>query len=268
MTLELLCTERAFCEGKKRDRTRFLSLFEEIGNYLEVLSSLRESRNQIDVEPSALPLAPNSKFTFRVKKTVAAISATKFLPRTHKLRVGMENGGVNSFMGAYNAHKKEAALSALREKRPSSLADQGAVLAVDDDMWATATPSARTGSSRSSVSSQTQAVSKKSSQAQVSDDDDDMWASASPKELGKQKRAKKALESAPVPVDFDLIPQVDQYLLQIIADVLKVDEAVVMQPHVRDEVDYVFSTWRRPHLLLDYHRMHSSTPDIQNNFRR
>ena len=175
----------------------------------------------------------------------------------------MENGGVNSFMGAYNAHKKEALLSALKEKRPSSLVGDGVVLAADDDMWASASP-VRSSSSRSSVP--TQAVSRKSTQ--VSDDDEDMWASASPKELGKQKRAKKALESVSVPIDFDLVPQVDQYLLQIIADVLKVDESVVMQQHVRDEVDYVFSTWRRPHLLLDYHRMHSSTPDIQNNFRR
>ena len=74
---ELLCTERAFCDGKKRDRTRFLSLFEEIGNYLEVLSSLEEATKKSLEDVSGVSPSPTLKFTFRIKKSIAAISATK-----------------------------------------------------------------------------------------------------------------------------------------------------------------------------------------------
>jgi hypothetical protein len=42
IAMELICTERTFCDGKKRDRLRFISLFQEIGNYLEIMTSLVE----------------------------------------------------------------------------------------------------------------------------------------------------------------------------------------------------------------------------------
>ena len=68
--------------------------------------------------------------------------------------------------------------------------------------------------------------------------------------------------------EFNLTEEADEYLLQILCDILKVDISVLRQDNVKEEIDYVFNTWRRPHLLLDYYRMHSSTPEIQNNFRR
>ena len=88
------------------------------------------------------------------------------------------------------------------------------------------------------------------------------------RESEKEKKVRETAEGTNLKKDFDLIEQVDEYLLQILAEVLKVEESVLQQAHVREEVDYVFSTWRRPHLLVDYYRMHSSTPEIQNNFRR
>ena len=87
-------------------------------------------------------------------------------------------------------------------------------------------------------------------------------------EKEKDKKVRETVEGIVIKRDFNLIEQVDEYLLQILAEVLRVDESVLQQVHVREEVDYVFSTWRRPHLLVDYYRMHSSTPEIQNNFRR
>ena len=45
----MICTEKAFCDGRKRDRARFLSLFVEIGNYLEVMVSLLDLK---DIENS------------------------------------------------------------------------------------------------------------------------------------------------------------------------------------------------------------------------
>jgi hypothetical protein len=261
---ELLCTERAFCDGKKRDRTRFLSLFEEIGNYLEVLSSLGEATKKSLDDVSGVSPSPTVKFTFRVKKSIAAISATKLLPRTHRLRVGMENGGMGTFLGAFNAHKKSQ-LNSVTVSSSRTLTSAGSSDTDGGDMWGAASLPASARSS--SVKSKT--VKRK---IVSSDDDDDMWASTPSKYKEKQKKEKKKLEASPAldssPKTFDLVPKIDEYLLSVISEILQVDESVVQQQCVRDEVDYVFSTWRRPHLLLDYYRMHSSTPEIQTNFRR
>lgn len=227
------------------------------------MSSLREVR--VEEEATNGQVSPlQAKYTFRVKKTIAAISATKFLPRTHKLRVGMESGGSNSFLGAYNAHRKSKVNAVINSERNLALA--GSESSDTDDMWATQRTAARvTIASSSSPPSKI----KTRRVEEDFDDGDDMWASASTKELEKRKKVKKELAVAPSSPDtFDLAPQVDEYLLQIIADVLREEESTVLQQHVKDEVDYVFSTWRRPHLLLDYYRMHSSTPEIQSNFRR
>lgn len=263
---ELLCTERALCDGKKRDRTRFLSLFEEIGNYLEVLSSLREITKRSLEEVSGVSPSPTVKFTFRIKKSIAAISATKLLPRTHRLRVGMENGGMGTFLGAFNARKKSQLNSVtVSTSRTLTSAGAGGSDADGCDMWG---PAPLPSSARSS------GVKSKSVKRKVtsSNDDDDMWASSPSKYKEKQKKEKKNLEASPAsdssPKAFDLVPKIDEYLLSVISEILQVDESVVQQQCVRDEVDYVFSTWRRPHLLLDYYRMHSSTPEIQSNFRR
>ena len=259
---ELLCTERAFCDGKKRDRARFVTLFEEVGNYLEVMSSLREVKKEESATSGLVP-SLQAKYTFRVKKTIAAISATKFLPRTHKLRVGMESGGSSTFLGAYNAHRKSKVNAVINSARTLALA--GSESSETDDMWAT-----QRAVTRVVIAPSTSSKVRARKVEEDLDDGDDMWASASPKELEKRKKLKKetAAVPSPSPDTFDLVPQVDEYLLQIIADVLRVDESIVLQQHVKDEVDYVFSTWRRPHLLLDYYRMHSSTPEIQSNFRR
>lgn len=36
----------------------------------------------------------------------------------------------------------------------------------------------------------------------------------------------------------------------------------------REQLLYIYSTWRRPHLLLDYFRMHYSTPELQRVYKR
>jgi hypothetical protein len=258
---ELLCTERAFCDGKKRDRARFVNLFEEVGNYLEVMSSLREVKSKEEAVTSGLVPSLQAKYTFRVKKTIAAISATKFLPRTHKLRVGMESGGYSTFLGAYNAYRKSKVNAVINSARTLALA--GSESSETDDMWAT-----QRAATRVAIAPSPSTKVRARRVEEDLDDGDDMWASVSPKEMEKRKKSKKEVPVAPSPDTFDLAPQVDEYLLQIIADVLRVEESAVLQQHVKDEVDYVFSTWRRPHLLLDYYRMHSSTPEIQSNFRR
>lgn len=208
-------------------------------------------------------LTTRPKFTFHVKKTIAAISATKFLPRTHKLRVGMENGGANSFVGAFNADRKRKAGLVLRGSKMTAVESEGGESGSEDSMWAESKPT------KSVKALKTVYISKRVAESE-SEEDDDMWAKKSgiQREREKEKKVRETAEGTNLKKDFDLIEQVDEYLLQILAEVLKVEESVLQQAHVREEVDYVFSTWRRPHLLVDYYRMHSSTPEIQNNFRR
>ena len=231
-----------------------------------MISSLREEgiKNPETVKGITSSSSSNTKFTFRVKKSIAAISATKLLPRTHRLRVGMENGGMGTFLGAFNAHKKSL-LNSASVSTSRTLISAGSSDADGSDMW---------GSAPLPASTRPNNVKSKATKRKVTsdNDDDDMWATTPSKYKEKQKKEKSNLETAPVtdsdPKLFSLVPQINEYLLSVISEILKVDESVVQQQSVRDEVDYVFSTWRRPHLLLDYYRMHSSTSEIQSNFRR
>ena len=232
------------------------------------MSLLEVTNNCNDKTESSSALLPSrSKYTFHVKKTIAAISATKFLPRTHKLRVGMENNGANTFIGAFNADKRNKALALARSSKVtvSSEGSDGA-----DDMWAKPKQSPRINSGVNIVRpASSLRIGSGGKRKAEDEDDDDLFAVKSPRVKEKEKKSKEIVgESSNIVKEFDLFDQVDDYLLQIIADVLKTPESVIQQQHVRDEVDYVFATWRRPHLLLDYYRMHSSTPEIQNNFRR
>ena len=237
-----------------------------------MISSLREESTKTPEAVKGITSSSLSttKFTFRVKKSIAAISATKLLPRTHRLRVGMENGGMGTFLGAFNAHKKSL-LNRASVSTSRTLTSPGSSDADGGDMW---------GSTPLSATTKPYNVKSKAVKRKVTgdNDDDDMWATTPSKYKDKQKKEKeKEKEKSNVetslvtnsdPTLFNLVPQIDEYLLSVISEILKVDESVVQQQSVRDEVDYVFSTWRRPHLLLDYYRMHSSTPEIQSNFRR
>lgn len=234
-----------------------------------MISSLREEAIKTPETVKGITSSSSSttKFTFRVKKSIAAISATKLLPRTHRLRVGMENGGMGTFLGAFNAHKKSL-LNSASVSTSRTLTSAGSSDADGGDMWGSAPSSAST----KPYNVKSKAATKR--KVTTDNDDDDMWATTPSKYKDKQKKEKEKSneETAPItnsdPALFNLVPQIDEYLLSVISEILKVDESVVQQQSVRDEVDYVFSTWRRPHLLLDYYRMHSSTPEIQSNFRR
>ena len=329
MYTELICTEKAFCDGRKRDRARFLALFVEIGNYLEVMVSLLDSKNnENDIKNDEISMKQNEKvrknnkigninenidlsgmtdtgsvllmeaakkikkksppdnsnenskkskvkFTFHIKKIIAAISATKFLPITHKLRVNIENGGSSSFIGAFNLHQKRKAmnLKILSSNRDTN--DEGDLEKSGDDMW----DSPKSSKKLSSLGSFTiNRESKKSGgNDNNDDDDDDIFATKTKKQKTIYKNKNKntinndnivSVDISTVKKEFNLTEEADEYLLQILSEILKVDISVLRQDNIKEEIDYVFNTWRRPHLLLDYYRMHSSTPEIQNNFRR
>ena len=328
MYAELICTEKAFCDGRKRDRARFLSLFVEIGNYLEVMVSLLDSKNnEIDMKNDEINMKQNEKvmknkksgnineninlsgvtdsgsvllmeaaktikkksspdnsnennkksklkFTFHIKKIIAAISATKFLPITHKLRVNIESGGSSSFIGAFNLYQKRKAMDLKILSSNRNTNDEGDVEKSGDDMW----DSPKSSKKLSSLGSFTiNSESKKSGGNDSNDDDDDIFATKKKKQKTIYKNKNKNsinndnnifVDISTVKKEFNLTEEADEYLLQILSEILKVDISVLRQDNVKEEIDYVFNTWRRPHLLLDYYRMHSSTPEIQNNFRR
>ena len=332
MYTELICTEKAFCDGRKRDRARFLALFVEIGNYLEVMVSLLDSKNnENDIKNDEISMKQNEKvrknnkigninenidlsgmtdtgsvimieavrtiekksssknnnennkkskvkFTFHIKKIIAAISATKFLPKTHKLRVNTENGGSSSFIGAFNLHQKKKAINLKNLISNRNLNDERDIEKSGDDMWDSQKSSKKLSSLGTlTISGDSMKSRENGNRNNNDDDDDDIFATKTKKQKTIYKNKNKntikndnnvSVDISTVKKEFNLTEEADEYLLQILSEILKVDISVLRQDNVKEEIDYVFNTWRRPHLLLDYYRMHSSTPEIQNNFRR
>ena len=226
------------------------------------------------------------KFTFHIKKIIAAISATKFLPKTHKLRVNTENGGSSSFIGAFNLHQKKKAINLKNLISNRNLNDERDIEKSGDDMWDSPKSSKKLSSlgtlTISGDSMKSRENGNNNNNNNNDDDDDDIFATKTKKQKTIYKNKNKnsvtnnnnnnnndiLSDISTVKKEFNLTEEADEYLLQILCDILKVDISVLRQDNVKEEIDYVFNTWRRPHLLLDYYRMHSSTPEIQNNFRR
>jgi len=60
-----------------------------------------------------------------------------------------------------------------------------------------------------------------------------------------------------------LIEDIDKLLLQSISELLELSPEMLRSPRVLEEVDSIFSTWRRPYLLFDYYKMHCNNKDIR-----
>jgi hypothetical protein len=61
---------------------------------------------------------------------------------------------------------------------------------------------------------------------------------------------------------------ISSHFYEVLADILKVGVESVTKAESLEEINHVFSTWRRPQLLLDYFRIHAATPEIQSLYRR
>ena len=62
---------------------------------------------------------------------------------------------------------------------------------------------------------------------------------------------------------------IDKVLLRLVAMVVGVETKVILgNPSAIFEIFDTFTTWRKPQLLLEYCSMHSSSPEVQNLFRR
>lgn len=84
----------------------------------------------------------------------------------------------------------------------------------------------------------------------------------------KSQYPKVALDASIVTPNSTTISEINLHFFEILADMLKTDVSNLIQSEVKEEIDYIFSSWRRPHLLLDYYRMHATNPDIQIEYRR
>lgn len=58
----------------------------------------------------------------------------------------------------------------------------------------------------------------------------------------------------------------DDILYSTREDNTKKIEANKIKADILDEIEYIFSTWRRPHYLIDYYLMHYSSPTVQSTF--
>ena len=77
--MELLSTDKVFTEGKKKDRSTYISLMAEIGKYLDLM----------------ITIAGNEKFErselfLNLKRFISTVSAIRGLPSSHKLRKRFE----------------------------------------------------------------------------------------------------------------------------------------------------------------------------------
>lgn len=98
--------------------------------------------------------------------------------------------------------------------------------------------------------------------------DDDLWAENVLASSKQSRQRINARSNAKNPFKF-VYENLNRTLLRLLAETLRVNpDNVVENDAVASEVDYVFATWRRPMLLLDYHRLHSSAPPVQQLYRR
>ena len=118
----------------------------------------------------------------------------------------------------------------------------------DDDLWAS-------GAS----------VSKSSSQS-LSTSDLDLWGR---KSTTKQSRVQQSI----VPIREvnsrqELVSALREGIAGLMLEVVSPGKAQTTLAVTRKELDHIFLTWRRPHLLLEYHHMYASSAEMQQLIKR
>ena len=267
VAMELILTEKTFCEGKKKDREAFVLHLAEVGRGLDVaISSMTAATRE---ESSAL-MSMKLKYgklnmITCVKVVMSVYSAYQWLPQSNKLkrriqkRLGLQDISIDLF-------SKYVRSASVGESAPGKVATKNRLEQEDEFLFP------------SSNQSYTHALSSRrvSSPSPIrSVSDNSLWGWEEKKHgrtgytrSGREYRAKRPLAL----VDRNprrLMQEFSVFLREVICEFLLDNVAkdtkklmVNENSKFREEVIYVYSTWRSPHLLLDYYRMHSSSPDI------
>ena len=274
VAMELLLTDKTFCKGKKRDRETFVLLFAEVGRFVDiVLSSMLDPTVERARGMSNMKIKYGKMNMITCMKVAMSVYSTyQWLPRTNKLRIkiekrlGLKNDlTIETIYGRISAVRSKRNYSKMKNKNMEKIIDYINNDDEDDTLF----------SSSSSFSSSTSRLYKPAPFLKKSDDS--LW---EPEE-SNNKRTKyirsgrefkvKKFRSISETNPRQLMRELSRYLREIICEMIvdtetregtSTTELAHNNPKFKEEVIYIYATWRRPQLLLDYYRMHSSSPEL------
>jgi hypothetical protein len=203
-------------------------------------------------------LTESSSLFLHLKRFIATISAIRGLPLNHKLRKKFEFKLKLNYLSPNAVQTRAGNIKTYLYKSPT--------VDSDDDLFA---PQSRSYSYVTSTKDDsdddffapTQKGFGKNTKSSYDNDNDEFWATSA---------KKKVVTTIAEPLTKEiLLSEIENTLLQVIADTLKVDDdSILNNESIRFEIADVFSTWRKPQLLLEYYRMHRASQDLQNVFAR
>lgn len=205
-------------EGKKKDRESYFLCLAEIGGYLDIILNMFE-----DTTISTQILIKNTKII------MTTVSTTRSLPESHRLKKSLQwkLGFTNTVI-----RKREVIKSRQLSVKSD---DNGGVNVV---LWPSLSSSSQM---MNKVDDPFPFINSKSMLGMPSTSSSVVAAIGT---LGTGKKGGIVVD-IPSPIE-----QISSHLTEILADVLKVDALTAMTDEVKHEISDVFSSWRRPHLLL------------------
>jgi hypothetical protein len=267
VTMELILTKNAFCDGKKLDQEAFYLKMAQIGRCVDLVIKDMMNKSESTFQSSSnLNLSMRQKYgklnmITEMKIIMASYTSYLWLPRSNKLnkkfesllkfkeisidKLTHENSNLrkspsNLFskpMSEYNI--KNVQTSPLWSSK--SLKSRSSNSVLDESLWESDRPLDKTNK----VNRQTREFILKSDKIRLSNKDSDF------------NEFSKGL------VNFLCEAFLESLLVEKEELTLLLESA-----QFRDQFLYILSSWRRPHLLFDYLRMHYSSPEIQSIFRR
>ncbi len=279
VAMELICTRRTLKDGKKRHRENLLVGAASTGRVVELLMHLADQEklqqevlpvdNVEDITAQAYSISP---LLMNFRRVLAIISALRNLPDTHKLkRRAHQLLGLHQIK-AGQLRKQQALLQQVRRNDPDPelFADESGIGGILDVTGVGGAGKGMDSDPELYWESRGEASGNRI-RGKVDELDDESLFKPSKllNEVAKKRQGEKVSivgrgGSNDQDSDRQTVDLLQTLLLELIAVTLNTHPKEVLgSPTVRQEVLAIFSTWRRPQLLLDYHRMHRSSPDLQ-----
>jgi len=251
IAMELLLTQRVFSKGRKKDREGFFLHCAAIGRVCDLVFSsmtINSAGTSMKSKYGKLNMVTGMKLGFSI------YSSSKYLGEKSSVRYKIE-----SLLGFQHV--------SLKEIPKQNLINVENFKSLDDFQFF----SDELHGGRSKFVSDSNLQHK---------DDEELWGAASNTgtRFKIQRRGRAFTKSAnPIAsttiVDSqELVHRFGELLCGSISEIFRLgsDERTELHKEgkFREQLLYIYSTWRRPHLLIDYFRMHYSSPDLQRVYKR
>lgn len=262
VAMELVHTNQALAFGRQRHRLAWEAAWEEVGAHLDALCSLFDEQKaaeagaimddgeEMEEMEKGEEVHGASDALTRVKKYLSCVSLLRHLPAGSKTRQWLELRSSSSSRGSSKGGRVGVG---------SGWGRVAADGREDDDLFGdrkTAEASKRGGATAADTA------------------DADLWSEPKRSRAPSSRQRDASAELHPNPFLHSLRPRVllasaDRSLATLVTEALSLPaQAIVDNPAASSELHYVFSTWRRPGLLLDYLHIHASSPPVQALHRR